>query len=72
MTYLFTPLIGLFVYDKKGEKNFVFALTPLLMIDKKGEKDFEFICMFCEKGLFMHICLVLQIGEKEFGLFYAC
>ena len=54
LTYLFTPLIGLFVYDKKGEK------------------DFGLYACFVKKRLFMHICFVLQIGEKEFDLFYAC
>ena len=79
LTYLFLSLIDLFVYDKKGEKNFVFTLTPLLMIDKKGEKYFGlYACFpyFIHKGgevfMFMHICFVLQIGEKEFDLLYAC
>ena len=74
-----SPLIDLFVYDKKGEKNFVLTLTPLLMIDKKGEKYLSlYACFpsFIIKGgvvfMFMHICFVLQIGEKEFDLFYAC
>ena len=51
LTYLFTPLIGLFVYDKKGEKKFVDCVfTPLLMIDKKGEKDFGlYACVFVKK-----------------------
>ena len=57
---------------KRGEKFVDCVFTLLLMIDKKGEKDFGFICMFCEKGLFMHICFVLKIGEKDFDLFYAC
>ena len=57
---------------KGGEKFVDYAFSPLLMIDKKGEKNLRFICMFCEKGLFMHICFVLQIGEKEFDLFYTC
>ena len=56
LTYLFASLIGLFVYDKKGEKNFVFTLTPLLMIDKKGEKSL----------VYMHVFLALFIkGEKD-------
>ena len=49
------------------------------MIDKKGEKYLVYIyaCFtyFIHKGgegfMFMHICFVLQIGEKEFDVFYA-
>ena len=56
----------------------MFTFTPLLMIDKKGEKYFSiyayFPC-FIHKGgegfMFMHICFVLQIGEKGFDVFYA-
>ena len=47
------------------------------MIDKKGEKYFGiYACFpyFIHKGgvvfMFMHICFVLQIGEKEFDVFY--
>ena len=80
---LIWPLSDLFVYDKKGEKILlVFTLTPLLMIDKKGEKYFKMYLVYMHvfltlllKGeknlLFMHICFVLQIGEKEFDEFYA-
>ena len=53
------------------------------MIDKKGEKYLRsiwdvyacFPCFIIKVGevfMFMHICSVLQIGEKEFDLFYAC
>ena len=76
------PLHWFLVSDKKKEKNlldFVFTLTPLLMIDKKGEKYLRvfdiYACFPCfiHKGgegfMFMHICFVLQIGEKEFDLF---
>ena len=53
------------------------------MIDKKGEKYWRSIwyiyaCFPCfiHKGgevfMFMHICFVLQIGEKEFDMFHAC
>ena len=47
------------------------------MIDKKGEKYFEIYACFPRlRGrsivfVFMHICFVLQIGEKEFDEFYA-
>ena len=48
------------------------------MIDKKGEKYFSiyacfpyFIIKEGEVFMFMHICFVLQIGEKEFNEFYA-
>jgi len=51
------------------------------MIDKKGEKYLVvfgiyacFPCFIHKEGkvfMFMHICFVLQIGEKEFDLFYA-
>ena len=56
-----------------------FTLTPLLMIDKKGEKYLVYMHVFLPlfiKGevvfMFMHICFVLQIGEKEFDVFHAC
>ena len=46
---------------------------------QKGGEVFEiYACFsyFIIKGgvefMFMHICFVLQIGEKEFDLFYAC
>ena len=53
------------------------------MIDKKGEKYWRkvfgiYACFPCfihkgEEGfMFMHICFVLQIGEKEFDVFHAC
>ena len=41
------------------------------MIDKKGEKYFSIYACFGEGFMFMHICFVLQIGEKEFDEFYA-
>ena len=47
------------------------------MIDKKGEKYLVYMHVFLTlfmKGrsfMFMHICFVLQIGEKEFDEFYA-
>ena len=75
-----TPLLILCFGQKGGEKfvGFVFTLTPLLMIDKKGEKYFSiYACFHCfiHKGgvvfMFMHICFIWQIGEKEFDLFYA-
>ena len=49
------------------------------MIDKKRGEEFGiYACFlyFIHKGgegfMFMHICFVLHIGEKEFALFYAC
>ena len=75
---LISPLIDLFVYDKKGEKNLLvlfFTLTPLLMIDKKGEKYLRCICMFpCfiikggEVFMFMHICFILKKNLMSFML----
>ena len=39
------------------------------MIDKKGRSIMVYMHVL-EKGfMFMHICFVLQIGEKEFDVF---
>jgi len=71
------------LFRSKRGRTFVddFVFTPLLMIDKKGEKYLVvfgiyacFSCFIHKEGkvfMFMHICFVLQIGEKEFDLFYA-
>ena len=66
-----TPLL-IFAFDKKGgEHCFVFTLTPLLMIDKKGEKYFSIYACFGKRIYGHAYCFVLQIGEKEFDVFYA-
>ena len=39
LTYLFAPLIDLFVYDKKGEKNLLIVFLPLCWwLTKRGRK----------------------------------
>ena len=36
------------------------------MIDKKGERYLVYMHVFIKEFMFMHICFVLQIGEKDF------
>ena len=68
----FTSLL-IFVSNKERENIVLFfTLTPLLMIDKKGEKYFSIYACF-GKRIYVHAyCFVLQMGEKEFDVFYAC
>ena len=67
---MFTPSL-VPCFGQKGGENFVFTLTPLLMIDKKGERYLVYMHAFGKSIYVYAYMFVLQIGEKEFDLFYA-
>ena len=69
---MFTPSLVPYFGQKGREKfdDFVFALTPLLMIDKKGEKYFRYMHVL-RNYVYAYMFCLLQIGEKEFDVFYA-
>ena len=79
------PFIGSLFRTKRGRKFWWFCFYFNLFVDdwQKGGEVFVFCLVYMHvflplfiKGgevfMFMHICFVLQIGEKEFDLFYAC
>ena len=77
------PYWSLCLWQKGGEKfdDFDFYFNPFVDDwQKRGEVFGIYACFSLAlfiKGeylvfLFMHICFVLQIGEKEFDLVYAC
>ena len=74
LTYLILPLIDLFVYDKKGEKNFVVCFYPFVDDWQKGGEEFEIYMhvLWKKDCLCIYVLFVLQIGEKEFDVFYTC
>ena len=69
---MFDPLLIFLFMTKRGERfdDFVFTLNPLLMIDKKGERYLLCMHVFIKEFMFMHICFVLQIGEKDFVILF--
>ena len=76
----FHPLLISLFMTKRGRKIYLFCFyfNPFVDDWQKGGEVFEiYACFpfFIHKGgvvfMFMHICFILQIGEKEFDLFYA-
>jgi len=69
---LFFTLNPLLMIDKKGEKYLWFVWDICMFSLLKGEKYLSSLLKGGVIFMFMHICFVLQIGEKEFDMFYAC
>ena len=80
---MFTPYWSFCFWQKGGENLFLY-FYPFVDDWQKGGEEFEvymhvflacFPCFIIKGGeefMLMHICFVLQIGEKEFDLFYTC
>ena len=77
----FTPSWSLCLWQKGGEKKFLFYFDPFVDDWQKGGEVFKIyacfpylrgrnICFPCLRGsricVYAYICFVLQIGEKEF------